>query len=65
VFLTAADRLRTDPSACVVIEDAAAGVEAARAAGMRVIGLGPLTAGADLQAPSLTALPRDAFERLL
>jgi beta-phosphoglucomutase len=65
VFLTAAERLRTDPSACVVIEDAAAGVEAARAAGMRVIGLGPLTAGADLQAPSLTALPRDAFERLL
>jgi hypothetical protein len=32
---------------------------------MRVIGLGPLTAGADLQAPSLTALPPDAFERLL
>jgi HAD superfamily hydrolase (TIGR01509 family) len=65
VFLTAAERLHTDPSACVVVEDAAAGVEAARAAGMRVIGLGPLAAAADLQATSLATLPGDAFDRLL
>ena len=35
-FLTAADRLGLAPAACVVIEDAPAGVEAALRAGMRV-----------------------------
>jgi HAD superfamily hydrolase (TIGR01509 family) len=37
VFLAAADRLGEAPGDCVVLEDAFAGVEAARAAGMRVI----------------------------
>lgn len=36
-FLVAARRLRVRPAACAVIEDAPAGVEAARAAGMRCI----------------------------
>ncbi|HEY5088217.1 MAG TPA: HAD-IA family hydrolase [Gemmatimonadaceae bacterium] len=36
-YLAAAERLRVDPAACVVIEDAAAGLKAARAAGMRSI----------------------------
>ncbi len=65
VFLVAADRLGVEPSACVVVEDAAAGVEAGRAAGMRVIGLGPGTESADLHASALTALADDTFERLL
>lgn len=41
VFLLAAERLGAAPARCVVVEDAESGVEAALAAGMRVIGLGP------------------------
>jgi beta-phosphoglucomutase len=41
VFLVAAERLGVPPERCVVVEDAASGVEAALAAGMRVVGLGP------------------------
>jgi beta-phosphoglucomutase len=40
VFLLAAERLRVAPAHCVVVEDADAGVEAALAAGMRVVGVG-------------------------
>lgn len=39
IFLAAASQLGVQPSECVVIEDAVAGVQAARAAGMRVIGV--------------------------
>ncbi|KAI3423812.1 hypothetical protein D9Q98_009648 [Chlorella vulgaris] len=39
IFLAAARELGVDPSSCVVIEDAVAGVQAARSAGMRVIGV--------------------------
>ena len=39
IFLTAADRMGRKPSECVVFEDAPAGVDAARAAGMRVVAL--------------------------
>lgn len=39
IFLTAADRMGKAPSECVVFEDAPAGIDAARAAGMRVVGL--------------------------
>jgi HAD superfamily hydrolase (TIGR01509 family) len=39
IFLLAAEKLGVDPAGCVVIEDSAAGVKAARAAGMRVIGI--------------------------
>jgi beta-phosphoglucomutase len=41
IFLAAARMLEVDPAACVVIEDAASGVDAALAAGMRVVGVGP------------------------
>lgn len=37
LFLTAADRLGADPARCLVFEDSPAGVEAAKAAGMRAI----------------------------
>ena len=39
VYLKAADELGVDAAACVVFEDAIVGVQAARAAGMRVIGV--------------------------
>ena len=39
VFRLAAERLRTPPERCVVIEDAVPGVQAARAAGMKVVAL--------------------------
>jgi HAD superfamily hydrolase (TIGR01509 family) len=39
IYFTAAKRLGVRPSACIVIEDAAAGVQAAKMAGMTCIGL--------------------------
>lgn len=42
VFLLAAQRLGVPPVRCTVIEDSAQGVEAARRAGMRCVGVGPL-----------------------
>jgi len=67
VFLTAASRLGMAPSRCIVVEDAVAGVEAARRAGMRSIGVrrsGPPLA-ADIAVASLADLPMNAFASLL
>lgn len=67
VFLTAAARLGTAPAESIVVEDAPAGIEAARRAGMASIGVrrngSPLPA--DLAVSSLTDLPADAFSRLI
>jgi beta-phosphoglucomutase family hydrolase len=68
IFLRAAERLGIDPSRCVVVEDAPAGLEGARRAGMKCVGV--LSAhfeelAADLVVPSLAALPERAFEDLL
>jgi HAD superfamily hydrolase (TIGR01509 family) len=67
VFLAAASKLCVEPSACVVVEDAPVGTEAARRAGMRSIGVlsshGELIA--DIVVRTLEELPRDAFDRLL
>ncbi|HBE53104.1 MAG TPA: beta-phosphoglucomutase [Cyanobacteria bacterium UBA11369] len=41
LFLFAANLLGLPPAQCVVVEDAAAGVEAALAAGMLAVGIGP------------------------
>lgn len=38
LFLFAAERMGTDPSCCLVVEDSRSGVEAARAAGMAALG---------------------------
>ena len=66
VFLKAAERLGVDPSRAIVVEDAAAGIEGARRAAMKSIGViknGPLDA--DITVASLADLPPDAFDRLL
>lgn len=39
IFLKAADKLGVDPRHCLIVEDAVSGVEAARAAGARVLAL--------------------------
>lgn len=66
VFRAAAFRLRVTPSHCVVVEDALAGVEAARRAGMRCIGVSRTTIlDADVFVQSLDELAPAAFETLL
>ena len=66
VFLKAAAALGVPPDRCVVVEDAAAGIEAARRATMRCIGVGDgETAGASIRIASLDRLPADAFEGLV
>lgn len=66
VFLIAAARVGVPPERCVVVEDAAAGIEAGRRAGMRCIGVGgEALRAADIVVSSLDRLPPDAFERLV
>lgn len=67
VFLKAAAMLGVDPARAIVVEDAPAGVEGARAGGMLAIGVGPRHAelGADLSAERLDDLDDDAFDVLL
>jgi beta-phosphoglucomutase len=66
VFLAAAQRLGVPPARCIVVEDAAAGIEAARRGGMRSVGVGPGDVGAaDVVARSLADLPDDTFVALL
>jgi HAD superfamily hydrolase (TIGR01509 family) len=55
VFLLAARRMGAYPSRCVVVEDSRSGVEAGRAAGMRVLAFaGGLTRGELLAGPDTT-----------
>ena len=66
VFLAAAARVGVPPERSVVVEDAAAGVEAARRAGMRSIGVNAqVTLAADVAVGSLLDLDADVFERLV
>lgn len=69
-YLKGATQLGLAPSAIVVIEDTAAGVTAAKAAGMKCIALEHTTpkdrlAHADLILPKLSALTLEVVERLL
>lgn len=70
VFLLAAARLTIPPTRCVVIEDAPVGVEAARRAGMKVIGLASRhhrepPAAADLVVGQLSAVSVETISQLL
>jgi len=58
VYLKALDALKVDASAAVAIEDAAAGIAAAKAAGMKCVGIGSSRhlAGADLVVSSIDEL---------
>lgn len=58
VFLVAAKKLNLRPEECLVVEDSAAGIEAAAAGGMRSLGVGPFheTLGADFHAADLRAV---------
>ncbi len=64
VFLLAAKRLKLPPEECVVVEDAEAGAEAARRAGMRVVGVGPAELGpCDLRVSNIGELTADDLLR--
>jgi beta-phosphoglucomutase family hydrolase len=39
IYLTTAERLKVDPARCVVFEDSFSGIQSARSAGMKVIGV--------------------------
>ena len=66
VFLAAAARVGVPPERSVVVEDAAAGVEAARRAGMRSIGVNAqVSLAADVAVRSLLDLDADVFARLV
>ncbi len=70
VFREAARRLGVVPASCVVVEDAVAGVEGARRAGMRCIAVTNTNSAAnlvaaDLVVDSLEKVSAENFERLL
>ncbi len=67
LFLAAAQALGMPPADCVVVEDAAAGVEAGKAAGMRTLGLGPRerVGQADLVLPDLAGARLDEILKRL
>jgi len=69
VFLLAARRMGLRPDECLAIEDAVAGVQAARSAGCKCLGLTGsfsegelLSAGADWVAPDLASVPEGVLE---
>lgn len=58
IFLQAAERLGVPPGNCIGVEDAAAGVAAIRAAGMKAVGIGSAEqlGAADLVLPTTAEL---------
>ena len=66
VFVLGAKELGIHPANCLVFEDAEAGIEAARRAGMRSVGVGsPTTLGeADLVVASLADFPASRLQEL-
>jgi beta-phosphoglucomutase len=67
LFLHAAGQLDLAPHECVVVEDAAAGIEAARTGGFHSVGLGPVerVRAADVILPNLAGVHlQDLVQRL-
>ncbi len=64
VFLNAAHQLQVLPENCLVIEDAPSGIQAAKAAGMKVLGVGHNLTKADLCVSSLVGLGWDQIQNL-
>jgi beta-phosphoglucomutase family hydrolase len=67
VFLIAAQRVHVPPANCIVVEDAPAGIESGKRAGMKTIGVltNQASLDADIVVSSLDELPSDAFEKIL
>lgn len=67
LFLHAARQLHLEPNECVVVEDAAAGIEAARAGGFHSVGVGPRerVGNADVVLESLNNLHLETMLALL
>ena len=70
VFLLAAEKLELSPDRCTVVEDAPAGIRAARAAGMRAVAVQTTNTEADLReagahfiAPDLASLTLEHLRR--
>ena len=61
VFLLAAKNVGVPPAQCIVVEDAITGIEAARRAGMKALGIGPRERlpNADIVVPNLSAISID------
>jgi beta-phosphoglucomutase len=66
VFLAGAKALNVDPAQCVVFEDAIAGIEAAKAGGMKAVGIGKqeVLAGADLVIGGLIEMTIEKLQTL-
>jgi beta-phosphoglucomutase len=65
-FLLAAKKLGVAPTHCIVVEDAVTGVEAARRAGMKALGIGTpeRIPNADIVVPNLSAISVDLLLNL-
>ncbi len=61
-FLLAAERLRVYPESCVVVEDADAGLKAARAAGMACVGVGNGVGACDVHVNAVGELTIEQLE---
>jgi len=61
IFLLAAKNLGVPPPLCIVVEDAVTGIEAARRAGMKALGIGPVERlpNASIVVPNLSAISID------
>jgi beta-phosphoglucomutase len=66
VFLLAAKKVDVPPAHCLVVEDAVAGIESARRAGMKALGIGTKERlpNADIVVPNLSAISVDELLKL-
>ena len=67
VFLVAAKKLELAPEECLVVEDSAAGIQAAAAGNMKSLGVGPFynALNADYEAPALCKVTGAEWDTIL